>query len=1045
MSIQITLNHHKSYQFERPIFLGPHVIRLRPSPHYPLPIQSYTLKISPEDHSLSWRQDVYGNWLAKVNFPNPIQHFKIEVELLINLYPINPFQFLIDPDAVEYPFIYEDLLKQELNSFFEIKESGELLQQYLETLDTTRQFTTNFITAINQKIAQDIEYQMRLEEGIQSCEETLTKRTGSCRDSAWLLVQIFRHLGIASRFVSGYLIQLAIDETPLDDSITITKDMADLHAWVEVFLPGAGWIGLDPTSGMLTAEGHIALAVGSHPDMASPIVGTIEPCETTLDFSLTVSRIYETPKVSKPYHHQQWLEINHLGQFVDQQLLENQIGLTMGGEPTFISIDDFESPEWRFEAEGETKRQKAGILLRKLSDQFAFGGILQETIGKWYSGESLPRWALGCFWRLDQIPVCRFPELWEDESKNNHYSLEQAQFFINTLTQYLRVDPACILPAYSGKNQPPNGYILPLLWGIKEQQECWISCLWETETPIYLEEGESSIGLRLPLNRINWNPQLEWEPPPNPERKNTPLGDFVNRVKDRHQQPIYLTSINSIKVALTVEIKNGNLEIFIPPIGILESYLDLITCIENTAKELQLSINLKGYPPPADPRLQRFFITPDPGVIEVNIHPAKTWNELVKITEILYEQARLSRLGVEKYTLEGRTISTGGGCHVTIGGMTPLESPLLRRPDLLKSLITFWQNHPSLSYLFAGEFVGATSQSPRIDEARHDTLYELEIAFKQFDKYDFLPPEILDQLLRNLLIDITGNTHRSAFCIDKLYPVNFPENQLGLLEFRSFAMLPHPQMSLVINLLIRALVAQFWQHPYDKKLVRWGTQLHDRFFLPYYIGEDLKDVILFLQQRGYPFQFDWFLPFFEFRFPSYGSMIKEGVKLELHYALESWPVLAEEMTHRGTSRSVDDSMERLQITLNNGIEDRYFVTCNGYPVPLHSTTIHGQFVAGVRYRARQSTPSLHPAIAPHVPLIFDIIDTWKERSIGGCMLYNSDPSGAIWQTFPINEREAQGRLKSRFIPQGHTPNPIKISPLSPSQEFPLTLDLRSYF
>lgn len=1045
MSIQVALNHRKFYTFERPVILGPHILRLRPIAHCRTPIKSYSLKITPENHTINWRRDVNSNWIAKLNFPEKTNVFNIEVDLVAELKTINPFDFLIDPYAAEYPFAYTEGLSKELQAYLPIQERGSLLKKWMSKLDTSPQWTTNFIDLINQKLHEEITYSVRLEEGIQSCEETLQKKVGSCRDTAWLLVQIFRHLGLAARFVSGYLIQLAADEPPLDGPAGPETDIADLHAWAEVYLPGAGWIGLDPTSGMFAAEGHIPLACAATPEMAAPISGTIEPCESQLDFSVTVSRIEETPRMSKPYTEEQWQAINQLGEAVDEELTATNVGLTMGGEPTFISIDDYQSAQWQVAALGEEKRRLAGTLLQQLRDRFSTGSLLYYGMGKWYPGEILPRWALGCSWRCDRLPIWRNFELLAEDNTDYGYGIEEAEKFIHQLVKHLGVSSQSITPTYNETGQI-QAYILPLLWGEKEGEQQWIACPWIGENTLNLISGDSPAGLRLPLQEIEWaeKADLQWEVLVNTEAQTQPLGDIFARVAARYaaKNEAKPATANSIKVALSVEVRQGTLYIFVPPISAAENYLDFIACVEDTAAELQLKVRIEGYTPPSDRRLKGFQITPDPGVIEVNIHPASNWSELVDITNILYQQAKLIRLGTEKYTLDGRTISTGGGSHITIGGATVSESPLLRRPDLLKSLITFWQNHPSLSYLFSGEFVGPTSQSPRVDEARHDTLYELEIAFQQLENSENIEPWLVDRLLRNFLIDMSGNTHRSAFCIDKLYPVENPRLQLGLLEFRSVTMSPHPQMSLAIALLIRALVAKFWQQPYKTRLIRWGTMLHDKFLLPYYIAADFKDVIRQLQQAGYPFEFDWYEPFFEFRFPRYGEIIQDGIKLELRHALELWPVLGEEVNNGRTARYVDSSMERLQVLLTGATEGRHMVTCNGYPVPLRSTGVQGEYVAGLRYRARQYAASLHPAINPHVPLVFDIVDTWLERSLGGCMLYATDPNGAEWTTVPINDREAQGRLSSRFMPHGHTPGKITVPPVQVSPEFPCNLDLR---
>ncbi|MEQ9622949.1 transglutaminase family protein [Coleofasciculus chthonoplastes] len=1041
MPIKVSLNHQLAYHFERPIILGPHTLGLHPSPHCRTPIQSYSLTIQPQEHSLTWQNDPYGNRLARLNFPKPTDTLAIEVDIIAQLQPINPFNFLVEQYAERYPFNYDPQLQKELSPFLDISESGKLLSDWVEENRKNDIYITGFLGAINQQLAQDITHTIRLETGIQSCAETLTQKVGSCRDTAWLLVQILRHYGLAARFVSGYLIQLKEDNPPVDGPPGIEADCADFHAWAEVYLPGGGWIGLDPTSGYLAAEGHIPLVCTPNPEAASPVRGTSEPCQSQLEFAVKVSRHENIASPSKPYTEDQWQQIDSLGKAVDETLHRAGVGLTMGGEPTYVSIDDFESPQWQIAALGDEKRKIAGQLLKRLEARFSEGGgLLHYGLGKWYPGEILPRWALGCYWRSDGTPIWQNREWYAAEGKDYGHTAKQGEIFIQALAKHLGVNPDCIIPAYEHEGDI-GGYVLPILPVLKDEQLYWSTCHWRfPDETLNLLVGDSPAGFRLPLNSIDWSEELVQE------------GIVPLEANPALPSPEFIDSPdNTIRIGLSVEARQGILHIFLPPLTSARSFLDLITAIEETAAKVKTPVLIEGYTPPGNGGIEGFQITPDPGVIEVNIHPAGNWQELVDITTTLYEEARLCRLGTEKYTLDGRRVSTGGGAHITIGGKTPLESPLLRRPDLLRSLISYWQNHPSLSYLFAGLFVGPTSQSPRVDEARHESLYELEIAFQTLQPGEEVAPELVDRLLRNLLVDVTGNTHRTAFCIDKLYPVENYRNQLGLLEFRAFAMPPHWRMSLLQMLLIRALVAWFWEHPYTQKLIRWGTMLHDRFLLPYYIGEDLRQVIRELQEAGYPFKLEWFEPFFEFRFPRYGEINREGVELELRHAIEPWHVLGEETGTGGTARYVDSSMERIQVRLRgamghspnrDNVSSRYQVTCNGYPVQLKSTGIPGDYVGGVRFRAKEYAALLHPSISSHSPLVFDIVDTWIQRSIGGCRYYVNHPNGIIYDKFPVNYREAESRMLERFISEDHTPGIISMPPLSLSPEYPLTLDLR---
>lgn len=1100
MAIRIAINHRTEYRYDRLVNLSPHVVRLRPAVHTRTPIHSYSLKVLPEKHFLNWQQDPFGNFQARLVFPEKTNIFSVEVDLIADMVVINPFDFFLEKHAQHYPFRYNKRLAKELKPYRMINADGPLLKQWLAGIDRSKMETNNFLVALNQKLQQDIGYNIRMEPGIQKCEETLSLRRGSCRDTAWLLVQILRHLGLASRFVSGYLIQLKADEKSLDGPSGTEKDFTDLHAWVEVYLPGAGWVGLDPTSGLFAGEGHIPLACTPNPVSASPITGASDKAEVEFYFHNEVQRIHEDPRVTLPYSDSQWEEINTLGRQVDRELTENDVRLTMGGEPTFVSIDDMDGAEWNIAALGTKKRELAEDLLLRLQTRFAPGAALHYGQGKWYPGEVLPRWALGCFWREDGAPVWHDPKWLAQEDGDHQYKSEDAQRFMDVLCRYLSLDSETIQTAYedvyyylwkegtlpenvdaldSKLDNPQErarlrqlfergiekvtGYALPLKWEGVGEKPGWRSSQWSFRRGrMFLLPGDSAMGYRLPLDALPWvdDKKSKTDPDRCTFEPRPPLGDTYGEVMHRyavfteapieplgfHEQELDededSTPTELIHTALCVEPRNGHLYVFLPPVTHLEHYLDLVRCIEATAAELEMPVFMEGYEPPNDHRLKRLAVTPDPGVIEVNIHPAHDWDELVNTTQTIYEEARLSRLGTEKFMLDGRHTGTGGGNHVTIGGASPADSPILRRPDLLQSLVTFWQHHPCLSYLFSGLFIGPTSQAPRVDEARDDSLYELEIAFQQIPKGEQPTPWIVDRLLRNLLVDLSGNTHRAEFCIDKMYSPDSVRGRLGLLEFRGFEMPPHARMSMVQMLLLRSLVARFWKQPYTKKPVHWGTELHDRFMLPHYVWEDLRDVICDLQNEGFPLQLEWFAPFLEFRFPHIGRVTYEDIELQVRTAVEPWHVLGEEVTAQGTSRFVDSAVERVQVKVSGMVDGRHVVLCNGRRVPLRPTGRRGEFIAGVRFKAWQPPSGLHPTIGVHTPLVFDLLDTWNQRSIGGCTYHAGHPGGRHEETFPVNANEAESRRIARFWTHGHSHGKVEAPQEETSLDYPYTLDLR---
>jgi len=1095
MAIRVAINHKTEYKYDRLVEMSPHVIRLRPAPHSRTPIHAYSIRIEPKTHFINWQQDPFGNYLARIVFPEKTRSFSVEVDLVADMTVINPFDFFVEKYAEHYPFSYDKQLTKELIPYTEIVENGPLLQQWLDGIDLSKKHIVYFLFDLNHDLQKAIGYTLRMDPGIQTCEETLEKASGSCRDTAWLLVQILRHLGLAARFVSGYLIQLKPDEKSLDGPSGAEADFTDLHAWAEVYVPGAGWIGLDPTSGLFAGEGHIPLACTPDPVSAAPITGATDEAEVEFYFHNEIQRIHEDPRVTKPYTDAQWRDIMQLGHAVDEQLQANDMRLTMGGEPTFVSIDDMDGAQWNIQALGDKKRELAGKLLLRLRERFGQGAFLHYAQGKWYPGEPLPRWGLNCYWRKDGVPVWRDDAWLADENTDYGFGPEQAERFMRKLVSYLGLTDASVEPAYEDVQYylwkegtlPVNvdpleskltdalererlrrlfergldkvaGYALPLKWLEKPDGGRWHSKRWELRRKhLFLTPGDSPMGFRLPLSSLPWVAKKDRELL---EQRclfdaREALGDVWGEVASRYDafspaaggdEQAAADQGNGehevIHTALCVEPRDGKLWVFMPPLSDLEHYLDIVTSVEATAAELDMPVLLEGYPPPHDYRMQHLAITPDPGVIEVNIHPANTWEELVHNIDVLYEEARLTRLGTEKFMLDGRHSGTGGGNHVTLGGATPADSPVLRRPDLLRSLVTFWQNHPSLSYLFSGLFLGPTSQAPRVDEARDDSLYELEIAFQQMPDGEVPAPWLVDRLLRNLLIDVTGNTHRSEFCIDKLYSPDSSSGRLGLVEFRAFEMPPHKHMSNVQMLLLRALLAWFWKEPYTRKPVRWGTELHDRFMLPHFVWQDFKDVICALQAAGFAMQSEWFLPFLEFRFPHYGRVNEQGIELELCWAIEPWHVLGEEVSSMGTSRYVDSSVERLQVKVTGMTDGRHVIACNGRRVPLHNTGTRGEYVAGVRYKAWQPPSGLHPTIPLQAPLVFDIVDTWNGHSIGGCTYHVVHPGGRHYETFPVNANEAESRRIARFWPYGHTPGKMLPPAEERNAEFPFTLDLR---
>ena len=1078
MSIKVALEHRTSYTFDRLVRVHPHSVRLRPAPHCRTPIEAYSLRVEPGDHFINWQQDVVGNFLARLVFPNAVSRLTITVGLIADLKVINPFDFFIEDWAETwpsggwtYPREVADDLKPYLRPVDEEGEGsgpGDLVQAWLQNFsvpDGTR--TIDFLVALNRAINTDVAYSLRMEPGVQTPDFTLRTGVGSCRDSAWLLVSILRQLGLAARFVSGYLVQLASDVEALDGPSGPATDFTDLHAWTEVYIPGAGWIGLDPTSGLFAGEGHIPLAATPHPATAAPISGRTEPCESVLEFSNTVTRIHEDPRVTLPYSDEAWRKIHEVGRSVDDRLAAADVRLTVGGEPTFVSVDNQVDDEWTTAADGPHKRRLASDLAARLKGVWAPQGLIQRMQGRWYPGEPLPRWQIALYWRTDGRPLWTDDTLladpWLDES--TPVNDEAAYQVLEGIAHSFGLPLSQVRPAYedplarlaadvrkpegdpveSGPGGPgdldpetlarldesttaPAAFVLPL--HRRDDDLGWASANWRLRRGrIVLIEGDSPAGLRLPLNSISWKP-------PRASFDVDPLTVGHELAEPATSEAVVTDPETAPPTAMVTEVRGGLLYIFVPPTEALEHFVDLIARIEAAAAKADCPVVVEGYGPPPDPRLTSMTITPDPGVIEVNVPPTASFAEQTQLLETLYEQARLARLSTESFDVDGTHGGTGGGNHITLGGATPADSPLLRRPDLLVSLLTYWQRHPSLSYLFAGRFVGTTSQAPRVDEGRAEALYELEIAFAEIARLSAggaAKPWVPDRALRHLLTDITGNTHRAEFCIDKLYSPDSPRGRLGLLELRGFEMPPHLRMAMVQSLLVRSLVAWFWDEPLRAPLIRHGANLHGRYLLPHFLIHDIADVAADLRAHGIAFETSWLDPFTEFRFPRIGTAVFDGVEIELRGAIEPWNTLGEEARATGTARYVDSSVECIQVRIIGADRHRYVVTANGYPVPLLATDNPDINVGGVRFKAWQPPSALHPTITTDVPLQFELIDLTTGTSRGGCTYHVAHPGGRAYDEPPVNAVAAESRRARRFEATGFTPGKIDLSAIQEKQ------------
>jgi uncharacterized protein (DUF2126 family) len=1076
-SMRVRIQHQTRYDYDEPAALGPHLLRLRPAHHARAHLLSYNLTVEPAGAELRWQHDPWGNRVVRLTFPEGFKttSLVLTVDAAFDIRPVNPFDFFVDERCQRVPFAYPPEIRAELGPYLDAKAPGPLLGRWLAETPFEG-YVTDFLVALNSRVAADVRYIIRDEPGVQSSEETLALRSGSCRDSALLLVDALRALGLAARFVSGYLVQLTDEGNIPDLARGVSTDVVDLHAWAEVYVPGAGWIGLDGTSGLLCNEGHIALACTASPEQASPVEGTAS-LPARFSFSQNVSRLGHEPTPHKPYTDEQWGELLAAGARVDEVIAASGLVLTVGGEPTWTSRENPREPEWITEALGPTKWSQGLRMARELASRFGHGALVLHRMGKLYPGESLPRWNLQLLWRQDGVPVWRDGALLalDPAPPARRASADDARRFGEVLAARLGVEPR-LVPGHEDpwaylhreENLPLDvdlaavavddpeerrtlartlergvgavvGYALPL----SREEGSWQTDVWTFRRErMYLIFGDSPMGLRLPLERIGGEAGAVVEQDvtlgaaPLPTMQRPGVRPPPRPVEPGKKRP---------RTALCVEPRGGVLQVFLPPLPSAEGFLELIGEVEATAEELGLPVRLEGYGPPGDPRLQSCLVTPDPGVIEINVPVSRTLGEYVGMLEKVAEAALHAGLSTEKYQIDGREVGSGGGNHITLGGPTTAESPWLRRPDLLGSLLRYVQNHPSLSFLFTGLFVGPTSQAPRVDEARHDGLRELELALSRLPPEGAdAPPWFVDRLLRNLLTDVAGNTHRTEICIDKLYDPAGLAGRQGLVEFRAFEMPPHERLAVAQVLLLRAITAMFLREPCRRPLIRWGTELHDRFMMPHYLWADFRQILAELAAAGLPLDEAWFQPFLDHRFPVLGTFTVDDITLELRPALEPWPVLGEEAAGATVSRYVDSSLERLQLRVDGMTEGRYQVLVNGLLLPLRPTGRAGERIAGVRFRAWQPPHCLHPHIGLHHPLRFDLVDTWGKRSLGACTYHVWHPDGRAYEDPPLTAFEAGARRAQRFTTEGHLPWPVRAQATEVDPEHPYTLDLRRY-
>ncbi len=1054
MSLRIALRHRIERRFTRPVRLSTHWLRMRPAPLTHQRLSAYSLGVEGAPHFINWVRDPFENHLARLDLPEPVPWLTLDLEVVADLEPVNPFDFLVEPYAADFPFSYAAQLRKELGPYLALPPGGPRFADWVAGLDVQPGYIVTFLTQINHRLHASLPANHSASPGPVDPEAVLERGGGSPWEVAWLAVLAFRTLGVAARFVSGY--RMFLGKSP----------SASLHAWCEVFLPGAGWIGLDPAGGLFADEGYLPLAAAPDPLRALPVVGYHEACDEQVSERVEV-RVLAAEQEVWPLSPTQWRDLLAVAADVDSALRDDGVGLAVQCSLAFTSARAPELPEWRNAAFGDDKRRVGEELLLRLRERLAPGGLLQIGQGEWFAGEGFPRWRLGCWARSDGVPICRQPARFGSGRRSGELGSVHAERFAQHLATALGVPAERLIPAYEDglyrRWQAPavvdkvpddaelrdpqrrralaqqlsrgtgelRGYVLPLRWDDKHGG--WSSGAWPMRRgAVYLLPGDSPIGYRLPLEGLPLAVQAQRDVDRCQFDDRPLLAETYGEVNARLSRVIEGGAPQPAadgdepggpRTAVCVEIRNGRLHCFLPPLSHLEHFLELVAAVEAAAEVMDIGLVLEGYPPPEDHRLRRILVEPDSGALRVQLPPCSDAAELATSVKAAFLVADGCGLRAEHLSPDGSPQALGVGMPVTLGGLQPADSPFLNSPPLLRSLISYWHRHPSLSYLFAGRSIGPSGLAPRVDDGRDEALYELSLALERLPDGDTDAPWLADRVLRHLLTDPAGDMRRAAIRVDELYDPVRPARRLGRVTLGGFEMPPAPELTTLLGVLLRALIVRFLQYPERGALAPWGEALHDRFLLPQQLWEDFRSVLADLAEVGHVLESEWFAPLVERRLPHLGTVRFGDLALELHQAHEPWILLAEEASAAGMARFIDNAADRVQVTATGLTPGRYVLECNGDAVPLQTTGTVGQYVAGVRFKSSNPPATLHPTVPAVAALVFDLIDTWTGAVVGGFTYYPSTPTG--WGVPGVPS------LAHPYLPGDAAPAPVPVPVVLP--------------
>jgi uncharacterized protein (DUF2126 family) len=1004
VSRQLVLRYGLEQAFDRPVRLSTHWLRLRPAPGAPARLQAYSLRVRGAPHFINWVRDPFGNHLARLDLPEATTALEIEAEYRLELPDYNPFDFLLDPGVAEYPFDYPEALAEELRPYLQLGAPGPRTQAWLRTAERTPGPTLARLSAWAGALSRAFDDAGPGEPSAVCAETVIARGEATAWERAWLATLALRARGLATRFVCG----LRLHCPPAGQA---GQHDASLIAWVQVYLPGGGWIGLDPQSGLFTDATHLPLAAATDPLRALPWIGYREACgeRARTRILLEPGEPTSPPREARYVSEALWARASATCESVARAARDADLEMVIA--PSLSLRADEEGPEWHTQALGGRKQALAAALIDQLCARLGLAPVVQAGQGDWFAGEPAPRWRMTAWWRADGRPVWSRGSPLTGSEREEPDTAEDAEGFSRALAEALGLPAQAVQPAWEDPMQDlwaerhalqyrpgsaelatpegraalldqlcarraaPAGYVLPLAAG--DAPGRWSTGPWSLRRDaLYLLPGEAPLGFRLPLDALAESALAPEPPPADPfaPPESLPQGPHGPVAAGGEGQILD----HGPRSALCVELRQGRLRVFIPPLRRTEELLHLLAAVEAVALARGLHVALEGYAPPPDARVRRLEIEPDVGCLRLALPGLQDAPAQHELLATVYRVAGELGLEASRLAPDGSLLPCAVGDRIDLAGPDAARSPFLRSPALLGALLRYWQAHPALSFLFAAPPVGQAASAPRVEEGRDDALYELELALARLPADARERPWLADRYLRQLTADVAGDPTRAEFQFDHLYHPQRAERRQGSLRLGGWEALPDARLTAIRLLLLRALVLRLAAAP-PGVAAAWGSALRDRFLLPAVLEADLRSVLDELAGAGFDVPYAAFEPWLQARFPVLGRLASGHLELTLRPALEPWPLLAETASGGGTARFIDVANTRVEFRLRGLTPGRHAVLCNGRRLPLQPMATAGEAVAGLRFKASDPPATLHPGLPVTERLDLELLDLRSGR------------------------------------------------------------------